>query len=213
MDNESYYTKGEEIANAVTHGIGALLAIAALILLIVFSSLYGDSWYIVSYTIFGVSLVILYSASTLYHSLPGRKIKDIFQIFDHSSIYILIAGTYTPFTLTVLRGPKGWIIFGLIWGLAAIGIVMKAFWVKKYVGLSTAVYIFMGWLIVFDLKPILIAMPHTGIVLLVLGGILYTLGAVLFMFDNIPYNHAVWHLFVLAGSTCHFFSMLYLLPR
>lgn len=213
MDNESYYTKGEEIANAVTHGIGALLAIAALILLIVFSSLYGDSWYIVSYTIFGVSLVILYSASTLYHSLPGRKVKDIFQIFDHSSIYILIAGTYTPFTLTVLRGPKGWIIFGLIWGLAVIGIVMKAFWVKKYVGFSTAVYIFMGWLIVFDLKPILIAMPHTGIVLLVLGGILYTLGAVLFMFDNIPYNHAVWHIFVLAGSTCHFFSMLYLLPR
>lgn len=213
MDNESYYTKGEEIANAVTHGIGALLAIAALILLIVFSSLYGDSWYIVSYTIFGVSLVILYSASTLYHSLPGRKTKDIFQIFDHSSIYILIAGTYTPFTLTILRGPKGWIIFGLIWGLAAIGIVMKAFWVKKYIGFSTAVYIFMGWLIVFDLKPILIAMPHTGIVLLVLGGILYTLGAVLFMFDNIPYNHAVWHLFVLAGSTCHFFSILYLLPR
>lgn len=213
MDNESYYTKGEEIANAVTHGIGVLLSIAALVLLIVFSSLYGNPWYIVSYTIFGVSLVILYSASTLYHSLPGRKVKDIFQIFDHSSIYILIAGTYTPFTLTVLRGTKGWIIFGLVWGLAIIGIVMKAFWVKKYIGFSTAVYIFMGWLIVFDLKPILIFMPHTGIALLIIGGILYTLGAVLFMFDNIPYNHAVWHLFVLAGSMCHFFSiLLYLLP-
>lgn len=210
MDNNdnNYYTKGEEIANAITHGVGALLAIAALVLLVVFSSKYGNVWYIVSYSIYGTMLVILYIASTLYHSLPGRNIKHLFQIFDHSSIYLLIAGTYTPYILTKLRNPLGWTIFGIVWGLAVIGIIMKTFWVTKYVGLSTIIYVIMGWLIIIDFKPLMHAMPHAGLILLIVGGILYTVGAVLFMFDNIPYNHAIWHIFVLAGSTCHFFSII-----
>lgn len=208
MENNNFYTTGEEIANAITHGIGVLLAIAALVLLVVFSSHYGNAWYVVSYSIYGTMLVILYTASTLYHSIPGKKAKHIFRIFDHSSIYLLIAGTYTPFTLTKLRSPMGWVIFGIVWGLAILGIVMKTLWVHKYVGLSTLVYVLMGWLIVIDFKPLMQVMPQTGLVLLFAGGILYTLGAVLFMFDNIPYNHAVWHLFVLAGSICHFFSII-----
>lgn len=208
MEDNNYYTKGEEIANAITHGVGALLAIAALVLLVVFSSKYGNAWYVVSYSIYGAMLVILYTASTLYHSLPFKKTKHLFQIFDHSSIYLLIAGTYTPYILTKLRNPIGWTIFGVVWGLAVIGIVMKAFWVTKYIGLSTIIYVIMGWLIVIDFKSLMLAIPHTGLVLLVIGGLLYTLGAVLFTLDNIPYNHAVWHIFVLAGSTCHFFSII-----
>lgn len=208
MDDNNYYTKGEEIANAITHGIGAILSIGALVLLVVFSSLYGDAWYIVSYSIYGTTLVILYAASTLYHSLPGRKTKHLFQIFDHSSIYLLIAGTYTPYILTKLRSPLGWTIFGIVWGLGILGIIMKTLWVDRYMGLSTIIYVIMGWLIVIEFKPLMNAMPTTGLVLLIVGGILYTLGAVLFMFDNIPYNHAVWHIFVLAGSICHFFSII-----
>lgn len=206
-----FYTKGEEIANAVTHGIGTLLAVAALVLLILYSKNYGDIWYIVSFTVYGISLVLLYLESTLYHSITNIKIKSLFRIFDHSSIFLLIAGTYTPFTLTVLRGKIGWTIFTIVWTLAAAGIVMKFFFVGRFKILSTIIYIVMGWIIIFAIKPLIAALPFYGVVLLFAGGILYTLGAVLYLVDKIPYNHAVWHLFVLAGSACHFFCILFFL--
>lgn len=211
MDNDKFYTTGEEIANAITHGIGALLAIAALVLLVVFSALKGNAWHVVSYTIFGSTLVIMYTESTIYHSLTNKRAKRVFRIFDHASIYLLIAGTYTPYTLTVLRGTLGWVIFGVIWGLTLVGIVIKSLWIGKYDKISTLMYVLMGWMVVISIKSLYIQLPHISFIMLVLGGVLYTLGAVLYLFDKIPYNHAVWHLFVIAGSTCHFFSVLYML--
>lgn len=212
--NLKFYTRREEIANVITHAIGAILSIAALILLIVFAEQKGDKWYVVSYTIYGISLFILYLESTLYHSITNKKLKKLFRIFDHSSIYLLIAGTYTPFTLTVLRPTIGWLIFGIIWGLAIIGIVMKVFWIGRFNVLSTMIYIAMGWLIVFAMKTLVTVLPTAGIVLLFAGGVIYTLGAVLYLFDKIPYNHAIWHLFVIGGSVCHFLCILiYLFPQ
>jgi hemolysin III len=210
MEN-NFYTKGEEIANAITHGIGAIFSIVALVLLIVFSAAKGTAWHVVSFTVFGITLVIMYLESTLYHSLTNKKAKRVFRIFDHASIYLLIAGTYTPYTLTVLRGPMGWTIFGVIWVLAIIGIVIKSIWLEKYDKLSTLMYVLMGWMIVVSLKTLVVVLPIHSLLLLVLGGILYTVGAILYSFDKIPYNHAVWHLFVLAGSTCHFFSIISML--
>ncbi|OAA91847.1 PAQR family membrane homeostasis protein TrhA [Clostridium ljungdahlii] len=209
MDNQlKFYTRGEEIANAVTHGVGTLLSIAALVLLIVFSSRMGDKWYIVSYTIYGVSMLILYLESTLYHSITNLKAKKVFRIFDHASIYLLIAGTYTPFTLTILRSSIGWMIFAIVWIMAICGIVMKIFWIGKHEVVSTLIYIAMGWIIIFAMKRLLLLLPPAGIVLLVAGGIIYTVGAFLYMLDKIPYNHAIWHLFVIGGSACHFFCVL-----
>lgn len=210
MDDNLFYTRGEEIANAITHGIGTLLAIAALVILVVKSSTYGNAWDVTGSAIFGSSMVILYLESTLYHSLQGKKVKKVFRIFDHSSIYLLIAGTYTPFILSLLRDPLGWTIFGIEWGLTVLGIVMKVFTVGKYEKLSTLIYVTMGWLIVLHMKKLIVVMPGISLKLLIAGGISYTAGAVLFMKDNIPYNHPIWHLFVLAGSTCHFFSLLFL---
>lgn len=214
MEKETnFYTTGEEIANAITHGIGTLLAIAALVLLIVFSAKYGDTWYVVSYTIYGSTLVLLYLQSTLYHSLTNKTAKRVFRIFDHASIYLLIAGTYTPFTLTILRGALGWTIFGIIWGMAILGIVMKSIWLDKFEKISTAIYIFMGWIIIIAIKRIVIFMPTTGTVFLVLGGILYTSGCFFYSRDDMKFNHAIWHLFVIGGSVSHFFCiLLYLLP-
>lgn len=211
MDTDNFYTKGEEIANAITHGIGALLAIAALVLLIVFSAIKGTTWHVVSYSIFGATLVIMYTESTLYHSLTNKRAKRIFRIFDHASIYLLIAGTYTPYTLTVLRGILGWVIFGVIWGLTVIGIIFKSLWIGKYDKLSTLMYVLMGWMVVISIKSLYVQLPSISFIMLVLGGVLYTLGAVLYLFDKIPYNHAVWHLFVIGGSACHFFSVIYML--
>lgn len=211
MDDNNFYTKGEEIANAVTHGIGALLAVTALIILIVFSASKGNAWHVVSYTIFGTTLVLLYLGSTLYHSLTNRAAKRVFRKIDHSTIYLLIAGTYTPYTLTVLRSPMGWVIFGIIWSMALCGIVVKCIWVGKYDKLSTLIYVIMGWMIIISIKRLWVVLPHTSFILLVLGGVTYTLGAILYSFDRIPYNHPIWHLFVLGGSGLHFFSVLYML--
>ena len=210
-ENKSFYTKGEEIANAVTHGVGALLSVAALVLLTVFASIYGNSYTIVSYVIFGVSLIILYLGSTLYHSITNFKAKKVFRIFDHSSIYILIAGTYTPFALTLLRPYGGFLIFLFMWILAAIGIVIKVFWLGKFEKLETFFYVLMGWVIIFKINILFKLMPTSSFVLLVVGGVLYTLGSLLFLKDDIPFNHAIWHLFVMAGSICHFFSLLFCL--
>jgi hemolysin III len=207
------YSNREEIANAISHGIGVLLSIAALVLLVVNAMMHGDIWHIVSFSIYGASLVILYSCSTLLHSFQNRKLKDVFEILDHAAIYLLIAGSYTPYLLVTLRGPLGWSIFGIIWGLALSGMILKIFYVKRFILISTLCYILMGWLIVFAFKPLYANLALGGIVWLVIGGLLYTFGSLFYVWRRVPYHHAIWHLFVLAGSICHFFSInLYVLP-
>jgi len=207
--NTNIFTKKEEIAHSITHGIGAILSIAGLVLLIVFASLNGNPWKIISVTIFGLTMLLMYLSSTIVHSLPVGKWKDIFQIFDHSSIYLFIAGTYTPFLLVHLRSSVGCTLFGIVWGIAIIGIIFKVFFVKRFLVLSTIFYIIMGWLIVLVWEPLNQAVHYNGIMLLVIGGILYTIGTIFFIWRKIPYHHVIWHLFVLAGSICHFFAIFY----
>ncbi len=207
------YTLGEEIANSVTHGIGAALGIAALVVLVTFAGFDGDAWRIVSFAVYGATLVIAYLASTFYHSFPWPRAKNLLRVFDHASIYLLIAGTYTPFALVHLRGGWGWTIFGLIWGMAAAGVVCKAVALDKFRALPMILYIGMGWLIVIAFKPLVAALPTGGLVWLIAGGLAYTSGLIFYGLDRMPYNHAIWHLFVLAGSICHFFCLLlYTLP-
>jgi hemolysin III len=207
------YTFREEIANAISHGIGALLSIAALVLLIVYSVKYGDVWHVVSFSIFGSTLVLLYTFSTLLHSIQHRIVKNVFEILDHAAIYLLIAGTYTPFLLVTIRGALGWTIFGIVWGFALVGIILKIFFVKRFIILSTLCYLLMGWLIVIAIKPLYLNLPFNGIVWLVVGGLLYTFGTIFYVWRRVPYHHAIWHTFVLAGSTAHFIAVLfYVLP-
>lgn len=210
MVNSKPY-RGEELVNAITHGLGAGLSIAALVLLVVFASIHGSAWHIVSFSIYGTTLILLYLSSTLYHSFRNERVKYLFKIFDHSAIFLCIAGTYTPFTLITLRGALGWTIFGIIWGLAALGIVFKVFLINKYKILSTIVYILMGWLVVIAIKPLLASLPRAGFFWLLLGGVLFTMGIIFYGNRKIPYSHAIWHLFVLAGSICHFFSIFFYL--
>jgi hemolysin III len=210
---EKLYTAGEEIANSVTHGIGAALSIAGAVWLIALASLYGTVWHIVSGSVFGGSLVILYTISTLYHSFQGPRLKYVFRILDHVSIYILIAGTYTPFTLVSLRGGWGWTLFGIVWGLAVIGIISKFFLIGKWPVLSTLIYIFMGWLIMIAIKPAIEAIPAGGLLLLLSGGLCYTAGTIFYALKIIPFHHMIWHVFVLGGSACHFLAViLYIIP-
>jgi hemolysin III len=207
------YSPREEVANAISHGIGALLSIAALVILIVYSVKYGDVWHIVSFSIFGSTLVLLYVFSTLLHSFQHGLVKNVFEILDHSAIYLLIAGTYTPFLLVTIRGALGWSLFGIVWGFTIAGIVLKIFIVKRFIMLSTLCYILMGWLIIIAIKPLYLNLPFNGIVWLVVGGLFYTFGSIFYVWRKIPYHHAIWHLFVLAGSTAHFIAVLfYVLP-
>jgi hemolysin III len=207
-------TRREEIANVITHGVGIALGIAGLSILVVFASLKGDPWKIVSFAVYGASIVILYSASTIYHSIKNITLKKIFQIVDHSSIFMLIAGTYTPFVLVNMRGPWGWTLFGLVWGLAIIGIIIKSSLGTGGEKLSTVVYLAMGWIIIIAFKKMISSIPLMGIVWLVIGGVCYSLGAIVFLLENkMPFNHPLWHLFVLAGTVTHFFGILfYVLP-
>lgn len=203
----------EEIVNAVTHGVGAVLALAALIALAVAASMYGSVWHTVSFSIYGGSLVLLYLASTLYHSFTNERLKHIFKIFDHSAIYLLIAGTYTPFAFVPLHGTLGWVVFAVVWSLAIVGIVFKVFFVKRFKLFSTLCYILMGWFAVVMIKPLIMTLPAAGLYWLIGGGVLYTVGAVFYLAHKMPYNHAVWHFFVLAGSAAHFISIFsYVLP-
>ncbi|WP_100404850.1 PAQR family membrane homeostasis protein TrhA [Bacillus solitudinis] len=214
MGSTHTFSKSEEIANAITHGVGAILSIAALVLLIVFSSIYGNALHVISFTIFGVTMLTLYVSSTMLHSLPAGKVKNLFEILDHASIYLFIAGTYTPIMLIVVQGKLGWTLFGVIWGLALIGIIFKAYFVKRFLFMSTIFYIIMGWLVIFAIKPIIEALSTVGITFLVAGGLCYTIGTVFYVWRGFKFHHAVWHLFVLAGSTCHFFLVFWhLLPR
>ncbi|KPU45601.1 hemolysin-III related [Oxobacter pfennigii] len=211
MDNIENFTGAEEITNAILHGIGAGLAIAALSVLIIFACFYGDAWHIVSFAVYGATLVILYLSSTLFHSFPKGKVKDIFEIIDHCSIYLLIAGTYTPLALISLRGPIGWTVFAIVWGVSIAGIVFKIFWVKKFVILSTLLYIFMGWMVIFVLKPLIQSMPFISTAFLAVGGGLYTVGTIFYIWRKMKFHHAIWHIFVLGGSICHFFTILFLI--
>lgn len=200
---------GEEIANSVSHGLALIAALAAFPVLIVVAHGRGDAAGIVSASVFATTMVLLYFTSTLFHALPECRAKRVFQILDHSAIYLLIAGTYTPFTLGVLRGTWGWTLFGLVWGLAAVGIVLKALGGVRYTGISTGVYLAMGWLILIAGDTMWALMPKWGLFWLFAGGIAYTLGAMFFMAERIRYFHFVWHLFVVAGTACHFIAVLW----
>jgi hemolysin III len=199
----------EEIFNSIIHGAGALISLAGLVLLIVFSSLYGTVSHIVTCTIFGFALVLLYTASTLYHSFRKPRVKYVFKIIDHSCIYILIAGTYTPFMIVAVRGVLGWAIFGIVWALTIMGIIFKSFFIHRFKILSTLAYIFMGWLVIFAIKPIFQTLSGSAIFWLVSGGLAYTVGTIFYAWKKLPFNHAIWHSFVLAGSICHFFAVLF----
>ena len=204
-----HFSPQQEIWNSITHGLGALLSIAALVILIVTAVRNGNAWHVVSFTIFGSTLVILYMASTIYHALLPRSAKNVFERLDHSGIFLLIAGTYTPFLLTNMRGVWGWTLFGIIWGLAIAGIVFKSIYLNKYRKLSVAVYVMMGWLFVIALKPMLQSVPAVSLKYLLIGGIFYTSGVLFYAWRKWFYHHAVWHLFVLAGSIFHFFSVMH----
>ena len=203
----------EETLNAWTHGLGALLSLVGLAVLAFMASRHGDVWHIVSCSTYGVTLVLLFSSSTLYHSFRSERVKHIFRIIDHASIYLLIAGTYTPFVLVNLRGKWGWSLFGVVWGLALAGIVFQIFFVSRFRVLQTLIYLAMGWLAVIALKPLLTRVPLPGLVWLLAGGLSYTVGALFYLWKKLPFHHAVWHIFVLAGGVCHYFAILfYVLP-
>lgn len=203
----------EEIANSITCGIGFCLSIAGLVILVVLASFHGDVPRVVSFSIYGASLIFLYLTSTLYHALQTRRAKHVFEIMDHSAVYVLIAGTYTPFTLVTLKGAWGWSLFGVVWALAVLGIVFKLFHVKRFKLFSNMVYLAMGWLVVIAIQPMAQALPFGAIAWLLAGGLLYSSGVLFYAYEKLPFGHAVWHLFVLAGSFCHFFSIFfYVLP-
>ena len=208
---ENLYTFVEELFHSISHGIGTILGIAALVILVAYASIYGNAWHIVSCSIFGASLIILYTSSTLYHSLSNPRAKRVFKIFDHSAIYILIAGSYTPFCLIPMRGQVGWTVFGIIWGLAILGVLFKIVFIGKYEIFSGILYLAMGWLCVMFYDPLLKSISSQSLTFLVSGGLSYTLGFVFYAIEKLPYNHAIWHLFVLGGSILHFFSVIYLM--
>jgi hemolysin III len=203
----SRYSKAEERVNVVSHGIGFSASIIALILLLVRALSFGDAPRIISFSIFGISLVTLYAASTLYHAAKEETLRSRLKVFDHTAIYVLIAGTYTPFTLVTLHGTVGWVIFGISWGAAITGIILKFFFIGRFRVVSTVMYVLMGWLIVFAAKPLAAAMPAAGLSWLAGGGLAYTLGAVLYIIRRIPFNHAMFHILVLAGSACHWVAV------
>lgn len=207
------YPPREELANRLSHALGVALSVAGLVLLIVHSSLHGTVWHVVSTSIFGATLVLLYSSSTLYHTFQAESLRVLLQKIDHAAIFLLIAGTYTPFLLVTLRGPWGWSLFGVIWGLAAVGVTLKFWHAGRFNLVSTLIYIGMGWLVLIAIKPLTAALPAGGLRLLVAGGLCYTGGAGFYLWHRLPYNHAIWHLFVLAGSACHWAAVfLHVVP-
>lgn len=202
------YSLGEEIFSSTTHGIGTLIGIAALVIMIVISVGAGSPVKLGSSIVFGISLIIMYMMSTLYHALTNEKAKRFFKVLDHCAISILIAGTYTPFALVAIGGAFGWIVFGVIWASALVGIIFNAIDVKRYKLFSTVLYVLMGWAIVFTIKPLLEAIPIGGVILLAVGGLFYTLGLVFYLIKSKRYFHCVWHIFVLLGSVCHILAVI-----
>lgn len=203
-------SQAEEIANSISHGIGLIAALIGIPFLITHAAQSGDTQYVAGATVFGASILLLYLGSTLYHALPPGKAKRAFRIIEHSAIFLLIAGTYTPFTLGVLRGAWGWTLFGMIWGLAAIGVALKAFYQASRPILFTGLYLLMGWVIVIAIEPLLVRVPAAGLLWLLAGGLSYTVGVVFFATDSrLKYGHFIWHLFVMTGTVCHYFAVLW----
>jgi hemolysin III len=205
---QSEYRLGDILANAITHGAGAAFALAGAVYLIV-ASTRGDAWLIVSCAIYGTTLVLVYLCSTLYHSLVRTRARHVFHVLDHASIYLLIAGTYTPFMLVSMRSRPGWTLLGIVWTLAVLGVVFKSLALGRFPAASATVYLLMGWCIVFGLRPLLHAVTWPGMIWLIAGGVAYTLGIVFFANDRLHYFHALWHLFVLAGSVAHYLAILF----
>ena len=202
----------EEVANSVTHGLGLLASIVGFVVLVSLAAQQGEGWHVVSAVVYGTTLVSLYAASTLYHVLKGTKARDVLRLLDHCAIYLLIAGTYTPITLVSLRGEWGWTLFGAVWALAVAGIFFKVFATGRFGYLSTVAYVLMGWICILALKPILMLLSPGAIALLLAGGLAYTAGTLFYAWERVPYSHAVWHLFVIAGSVCHYLAIaLYVL--
>jgi hemolysin III len=201
-------TPAEEIASSITHAVGGLLAVAAMTLLVVTAARGGDARRVTAVSVYGATLVFMYVASTAYHLVRPPRAKRVMRILDHASIYLLIAGTYTPVTLVTMRGGWGWSLFGIIWALAVTGVTLKLFYVDRHELLSTVLYVAMGWIVLIALRPLVATLPAGGLAWLAAGGLAYTAGVAFFVWDHLPYNHAIWHLFVLAGSICHFFCVL-----
>lgn len=203
------YSKAEEIANSITHGLGVLFAVGGLTALMVLTAYFGTTSHLISYLVYGISMILLYTASTLYHALPGERAKRFFKICDHSAIYLLIAGTYTPFLVLNLQGATAWIAVAVIWSMALVGVIFKLFFTGRFKGLSTLLYIGMGWMVVFLAKPLSADMNEEAMKWLIIGGVTYTAGTIFYMMKKMPYAHAVWHLFVLLGSIFHFTAIVY----
>ena len=210
IKKQPVYTLSEELLNAISHGVGTLLSVAALVVGVVCAALYSDVWCVVSMAIYGGTLIVLYCMSTLYHSLKPNKGKRVFRVLDHCSIFLLIAGTYTPYTLVALRDTVGWILFIIVWGAATLGVTLNAVSISRFKIFSMICYIAMGWVIIFAFKPLLDVMETGGIALLLAGGVAYTLGAVLYgLGKRRKYFHSVFHFFVLLGSVLQYFSVLF----
>jgi hemolysin III len=205
--------EAEEWANCLTHAVGVLLGLVGMAVLVTLSARRGDPWEVVAACVFGVSLVLLYTASTLYHTFRQPEMKRLLRKFDHAAIFLLIAGTYTPFLLVSLRGPWGWSLFGIIWGLAVAGMVLKFWFAGRFTIVSTLLYLAMGWLVVVATRPMLAAVAPTQLWFLLAGGFCYSGGTVFYLWRSLPYHHAVWHLFVLGGSICHYFAVYGTLVR
>ena len=203
------YSANEELAHSITHGIGFALGIACLVVLVVFSAMRKSAWEVVSCSVYGATLIMLYLSSTLYHAIQAPRTKRVLKIIDHASIYLLIAGTYTPLVLAPLRGALGWTIFGAVWGCALVGIFFKVYFTGRFKAVSIISYLFMGWFCVIAIKPLFQKLSTAGFVFLAVGGACYTLGALIYMKKSLPWGHTVWHLFVLAGSISHFFAILF----
>jgi len=207
--NLKYYSPLEEKINITSHAVGLVLSVIAFFLLIMHSILHGNSLHVFSFSVYGISLILLYSASTFYHSAKSPEIRSRLRVIDHASIYVLIAGTYTPFALITLSGKLGWIIFGIAWGLASVGVVLKLYFTGKYKLVSTLMYILMGWMLVFFIKPLMANLSNSGFILLAAGGMSYTVGAILYSIKKTPFNHAIFHVFVLIGSFTQFASIFF----
>lgn len=205
--NLKQYSLGEEIFNSISHGAGAGLSIAGTVVLIVCSAIYSDVWAVVSTSIYGASLIILYTMSTLYHAITNNTAKKFFRIMDHNTIFFLIAGTYTPYTLVTLRGPLGWVMFGVVWGAAILGIVLTSVDLEKFRKFSFVCYLAMGWVIIVAIKPMLSNMPGISLLFLLIGGGFYSIGAIFYVLKKYKYMHSIWHMFVIGGSIFHYFSI------
>lgn len=209
MTKHKAYSVAEEVAHAITHGVGAIASIVGLVFMVIWAVSYGDTWHVVAASIYGASLILLYLASTLYHAFPWPRVKRFFQHMDHAAIYVLIAGTYTPFALINLRGPWGWTLLGVAWGIAILGVVLELALEQRKKWLSLSLYLGLGWMAVIAIQPMLSNVDTGGLLLLLAGGLAYSLGVFFYVWKSLKYHHAIWHMFVLAGSVLHFFSIFY----